>query len=160
MTYRFTTTHLCTFIFTGLLIYFGSLFLFDGLEGFSGNSNPEPRCPNILIQKGAAFYLYNSKLAKVPGVNPVKFSNLEEYTEFLEWQRSQNIRCPVLYVQNTYDAEGHEVFQVRPSVFEPQGGLPQSVMVPPIGPEPRKLLNPQYNNIQFENELIDPTIIA
>ena len=29
-----------------------------------------------------------------------EFNNLEEYTEFLEWQRGAGIRCPVLYVQN------------------------------------------------------------
>jgi hypothetical protein len=84
------------------------------------------RCPNLLIQKGSRFYLYNSKIAKVPGVNPVEFENLEDYTEFLDWQRSQGIRCPVLYLQHTYDAQGNPVYKVRPSVSEPQGGLPPS----------------------------------
>ncbi len=91
-------------------------------EGFIG----QPRCPNILIQKGSRFYLYNSKVAKVPGVNPVEFENLEDYTEFLEWQRSQGIRCPVLYLQETYDAQGNAVFKARPSVSELQGGIPSN----------------------------------
>lgn len=89
-------------------------------EGFVG----QPRCPNMLIQKGARFYLYNSKLANVPGVNPVEFENLEDYTEFLDWQRSQGIRCPVLYLQQTFDAQGNRVFKVRPDVNELQGGTP------------------------------------
>ena len=89
-------------------------------EGFEPNTN----CPNILIQKDAKFYLYNSKLAKVPGVNPVEFDNLEDYTEYLDWQHSQGIRCPVLYLQQTYDAQGNQVYKARPSVSEPQGGLP------------------------------------
>ena len=38
----------------------------------------KPRCPNVLIQKNSKFYLFNSKLAQVPGVNPVVFNNLEE----------------------------------------------------------------------------------
>jgi hypothetical protein len=84
------------------------------------------RCPNLLIQKGSRFYLYNSKIAKVPGVNPVEFENLEDYTEFLDWQRSQGIRCPVLYLQHSYDAQGNPVYKVRPSVSEPQGGLQPS----------------------------------
>ena len=46
-------------------------------EGFS-NQDKKPRCPNLLIQKGAKFYLYNSKLAEVPGVNPIEFDNLED----------------------------------------------------------------------------------
>jgi len=88
------------------------------------NMNGELRCPNLLIQKGSKYYLYNSNIAQVPGVNPIQFNNLEEYNEFLEWQRGAGIRCPVLYVQNTYDAQGNRVYKVRPSVNELQGGLP------------------------------------
>jgi hypothetical protein len=91
-------------------------------EGFTNNQ----RCPDMLIQKGSQFYLYNSKLAQVPGVNPIEFDNLEDYTEFLEWQKSQNIRCPVLYLQESYDAQGTRVYKSRPSVSEPQAGLPPS----------------------------------
>jgi hypothetical protein len=96
-------------------------------EGFTPNEKTGPRCPNLLIQKGSRFYLYNSKLASVPGVNPIEFDNLEDYSEFLDWQRSQNIRCPVLYLQETYDAQGNKVYKTRPSVSEPQSGLPPSI---------------------------------
>lgn len=95
------------------------------IDGFT-NQGKKPRCPNMLIQKGSRFYLYNSKLAQVPGVNPIEFENLEDYTEFLDWQRSQGIRCPVLYLQYTYDAQGNPVYKARPSVSEPQAGLPPS----------------------------------
>lgn len=88
------------------------------------------RCPNVLIQKDSKYYLYNSNLEKVPGVNPIEFSNLEDYVEFLDWQRSSGIRCPVLYLQHTYDAQGNPVYKVRPSVTEPQGGLPPTTPVP------------------------------
>ena len=98
-------------------------------EGYT-NQNAKPRCPNLLIQQDSKFYLYNSKLAKVPGVNPIEFDNLEEYTEFLEWQRSQGIRCPVLYLQSTYDTQGNQVYKARPSVTEPQAGLPPSAEAP------------------------------
>ena len=100
-------------------------------EGLTNNTTAGPRCPNMLIQKGSRFYLYNSKLAQVPGVNPVEFDNLEDYTEFLDWQRSQGIRCPVLYLQHSYDAQGNPVYKVRPSVSEPQGGLPPSTASTP-----------------------------
>ncbi len=95
-------------------------------EGFENKK----RCPDLLIQKGTRFYLYNSKLAQVPGVNPIEFENLEDYTEFLDWQRSQGIRCPVLYLQSTYDAQGNNIYKVRPSVSEPQAGLPPSSAAP------------------------------
>lgn len=101
-------------------------YMLEGLTTING----ELRCPNILIQKGPKFYLYNSNIASVPGVNPIEFNNLEEYTEFLEWQRGAGIRCPVLYVQNTYDIQGERVYKVRPSVTELEGGLPPTTPVP------------------------------
>ena len=131
---------LLTFLF--ILVFLIGLYFYakgtsskysEGLTNrYSDELRVEPRCPNLLIQKGSRFYLYNSKLASVPGVNPIEFNNLEDYTEFLDWQRSQNIRCPVLYLQETYDAQGKRVYKARPSVSEPQAGLPPSIC-PPIG---------------------------
>jgi hypothetical protein len=125
-----------TFIFLLILVFLIGLYFYAkngdiiSNEGFTNNQSSGPRCPNLLIQKGSRFYLYNSKLAQVPGVNPVEFDNLEDYTEFLDWQRSQNIRCPVLYLQETYDAQGNRVYKSRPSVSEPQAGLPPSAAAP------------------------------
>ena len=119
-----------------LVIFLGGLYFYivyydkpKLLEGLTTN-NGELRCPNLLIQKGTKYYLYNSNIAKVPGVNPIEFNNLEEYTEFLEWQRGAGIRCPVLYVQNSYDAQGNRVYKMRPSVTELEGGLPPTTAVP------------------------------
>ena len=97
----------------------------------------ELRCPNMLIQKGSMYYLYNTKIAQVPGVNPITFKTLEDYTEFLEWQRSQGIRCPVLYLQQSYDAQGNRVFKVRPSVSDLYGGLPPVARM--VNPSPSLL---------------------
>ncbi len=119
-----------------LIIFLGGLYFYlkygnnpKMLEGFTSN-NGQLRCPNLLIQKGSKYYLYNSNIAQVPGVNPIEFNDLGEYTEFLEWQRGAGIRCPVLYVQNSYDAQGNRVYKVRPSVTELEGGLPPSTSVP------------------------------
>ena len=119
-----------------ILVFLGGLYFYikfynndKMLEGLT-TINGELRCPNLLIQKGTKYYLYNSNIAQVPGVNPIEFNNLEEYTEFLEWQRGAGIRCPVLYVQNIYDAQGNRVYKVRPSVTELQGGLPPTTPVP------------------------------
>ena len=98
-------------------------------EGFD-NSKYKLRCPNLLIQKDSKFYLHNTKLAEVPGVNPIEFTNLEDYTEFIDWQRSQGIRCPILYLQQTYDAQGKAVYKARPDPLHPQGGLPPSDKMP------------------------------
>lgn len=121
-------------IYLSVLIFFIGLYFYatkcDCKEGLTNNTSGGPRCPNLLIQKGSRFYLYNTKLAEVPGVNPIEFANLEDYTEFLDWQRSQNIRCPVLYLQETYDAQGNRVYKSRPSVSEPQAGIPPSTAAP------------------------------
>ena len=125
---------LLTFLF--IIVFLIGLFFYAKpsnskySEGLTNNTLNAPRCPNLLIQKGSKFYLYNSKIAQIPGVNPVEFNNLEDYTEFLDWQRSQNIRCPVLYLQETYDAQGNRVYKSRPSVSEPQAGLPPSAAAP------------------------------
>ena len=118
-----------------LIIFLGGLYFYirytsnpKMLEGLT-TINGELRCPNLLIQKGSKYYLYNSNIAQVPGVNPIEFNNLEEYTQFLEWQRGAGIRCPVLYVQNSYDAQGERVYKVRPSVTELEGGLPPTTSV-------------------------------
>ena len=96
------------------------------LEGYINPTNKGFKCPDILVQKGKRFFLYNSKLAKVPGVNPIEFQNLEDYTEFIDWQRSQGIRCPVLFLQFSYNAQGDPTYKIRPSPTDLQGGLPSN----------------------------------
>jgi hypothetical protein len=96
------------------------------------NGDCNKRCPDTLIQKGCKYHLFNSKLAPVPGVNPIVFNNLEEYTEFTEWQRGQGIRCPVLYLQETYDTQGNSVYKTRPGVNDLQGGLPPTISNPSV----------------------------
>ena len=104
-------------------MYFCATFTHkEFIETFiSENKNRE--CPDLLIQKGSEIYLYNSKVEYVPGVNPTKFNNLEEYTEYVEWQRSQGLTCPVLFLQHSYDAQNNSKYDLRPSPFNLQGGL-------------------------------------
>ncbi len=118
-----------------IAIFLGGLYFYlvysqnktiEGLTDVSG----ELRCPNLLIQKGTKYYLYNSNIVQVPGVNPIMFNNLEEYNEFLNWQKGAGIRCPVLYVQNSYDAQGNRVYKIRPSVNELEGGLSSALPSP------------------------------
>lgn len=91
------------------------------IEGFGGMA--ARGCPTVLIQKDSKFYLFNTSKPEVPGVNPIVFDNLEDYTEFIAWQRSEGKHCPVLFVQQGYDAQGTQVFQARPDPMDVQGGL-------------------------------------
>ena len=113
-------------------------------EGFK--IEDKPRCPNVLVQKGQQILLYNTKLAKVPGVNPVSFENLEEYVQFIKWQRSQGIICPVLYLQKMYNSQGEPVYHVRPDPLNPSGGSPPMV-------DPSLLAEPETLNSEYS----DPT---
>ena len=107
-----------------------------GCEGFcpgGRQSAPPYRCPNVLIQNGAELELHNTRLAKVPGVNPIHFENLEQYVEFTRWQRSQGIRCPVLFLQHSFDAQGQPVYKARPSPTDLRGGAPDLFPMKPQG---------------------------
>lgn len=97
-----------------------------GIEGFEGSlSGPTGiNCPDLLIKSGNSLLLFNSKMPKEPGVNPLPFFNLDEYINYLEIQKKKGIHCPVLFVQEENNTQGQSVFRVRPDVFNLQGGLP------------------------------------
>ena len=143
-----------------LIIFFLGLYFIsrsDKIEGFDSKNNA--RCPNILMKHDNRYHLYNSKLAKIPGVNPLTFDNLEEYTEFMRWQRSQGIRCPILYLQKSYDAQGESVFRVHKhndgNAGEFQPGLPD-IPITSYFPQPESKLvdanldnNPPFNKNEY-----------
>ena len=112
-------------VIASIIFLLGLYFIFNNptLEGFKEDGGQPYRCPNILIQQGDKFLLYNSNLVEVPGVNPLTFDSLEDYTEFTTWQRSQGIRCPVLFLQVSYDAQGKQVYKARSDPTNLQGGL-------------------------------------
>ena len=133
------------FTLLGLYYYVNSYKYYETME----NAGSNKRCPNMLIEKDGAYYLYNSNLAVVPGVNPIQFKNLEDYSEFIEWQNSQNIHCPVLYLQYSTDTQNNELIQVKPSIFENQGGLP-SIQRDPLTKDSEKYIE--------ENKILDATL--
>ena len=95
-------------------------------EGFS----LEGKCPTILIQKGNELLLFNQNRARIPGVNPIRFNNLDEYVQFIKWQRRLGIRCPVLYFQQTYDAQNNLGWRVLDNPIYPTSGMLTSL--PPL----------------------------
>ena len=131
----------------------------QAVEGYTNSGDKKHyRCPNLLIQNGAELELRNTRLADVPGVNPIKFENLDQYVQFTKWQRSQGIRCPILYLQHAYDAQGRPVYKARPSPTDTMGGAPDLFpRTVPMGQPPvpvSKLLDaarddPPYNKNSF-----------
>ena len=147
---------LFVFIF-GLYYYTNSYKIYENLSNNSNEDEDENetkpsnvRCPNMLIEKDGEIYLLNTKIARVPGVNPIKFDTLEEYAEFVEWQKSQNINCPVLYLQYTTDTQNNDLFQIKPSIFENSGGLSSTKS----NTLPGKLSEDYYE----KNKMLDATL--
>jgi len=110
------------------------------------------RCPNLLVQRGAKLFLENTKIEKVPGVNPIEFNNLEEYKEFINWQHSQGIYCPVLFLQAIEGADGSTKYHNQPSPFEPMPGLNPSEK--DLYPKQPASLNFPYNDTGGEFSLL------
>ena len=102
-------------------LYFYSYHGLICKESFESKSNNQ--CPNILMQKNGKIILKNNKLVEVPGINPIIFNNLEEYTEFVNWQKSQNIDCDVLFLNNEYDIQGKEIYSIRPDPNDTEPGV-------------------------------------
>ena len=156
-----TTTILLTIILflAGLYFYIKHNYIiqessYEGMENNNNNNDLKTNgkgCPDILVQEGSKFYLYNSKVVKVPGVNPVVFNNLEDYVEFIEWQRSQNINCPVLFLQQTLDAQGNSVYKIRPSPTNLQGGLPPNNITVPTNLITNQAINEITNTSNTSN---------
>ncbi len=105
-------------------------------------------CPDMLVQKGVALVLYNTKQPIVDGINPIQFGSLDDYIRYLEVQRKSGIHCPVLYLQQESNAQGQDVYRMRPSPFDLQGGLPASNTVmeqSAVEVSDANRLNPPYN---------------
>ena len=129
----------------------------DDVEGFDGDfatANTD-RCPNILIQHGSEIFLYNSKVEKVPGVNPIRFKSLDDYSEFMDWLQGRGIRCPVLFLQFSYDAQGNAVYKMRPSPTDLQGGLSPNMPYSPAPAALVQMMDASRDNPPFNNQMYD-----
>lgn len=85
------------------------------------------KCPNLLIKKGSEIHLVNTRKALIPGVNPIKFESLEDYAQFVKYQKHLNIHCPVLYYQETYDTQNNKGYRLHNDPFDVDGGLPSHI---------------------------------
>ncbi len=93
------------------------------------------KCPTTLIKDGEYMYLYDPSMAKVPGVNPIRLKSLDEYKEFVEWQRKSQLQCPILHLERVYTADGTAMYEIRQNFLESeecglQPAMVQSVYIP------------------------------
>jgi hypothetical protein len=82
-------------------------------ESFVGDN-----CQTTLIKDGNNILLFDSTKATVPGVNPIKLKNLDQYKEYIRWQRANHIRCPILHLEKVYTTQGSEMYEIRQNFIE------------------------------------------
>lgn len=79
-------------------------------------------CPDLLIGSDNGLLLLNTSEPR-SNTNPIRFQNLDEYIQHVEAQRAKGKNCPILYLQQENNAQGQEVYRMRPSPFSMDGGL-------------------------------------
>jgi hypothetical protein len=131
-------------------LYFCSTYKHSDVKEYFNLMN---QCPNLLIRKGKEIHLVNTRKAEIPGINPIKFNNLEEYAEYVEWQKSVGIKCPVLYFQESYNTQNEKGLRLLNDPINPNNGMTSTP--PPLNDAPEVLLtdsnrdDPPYNQNQY-----------
>ena len=131
---QFTVAIFVTIVFfIGLYVYsskkLDALFSVTSIEGMAIEGLPEnndygANCPDVLVRQGNNILLYNSRIPVVKDMNPIVFSNLDEYIDFTRNERKKGNNCPVLFLQHETDIQGKDVYRIRPNLFDLQPGLP------------------------------------
>ena len=101
-------------------------------------------CPNLLIRSENKLYLHNTNINR-SDTNPIVFENLDNYLEYVRGQRQQNINCPVLFLQEENNAQGENVYRMRPSPTSMDGGS----QIEPIQVVDGSRDHPPFNQNQF-----------
>lgn len=113
-------------------------------------------CPNTMIKDGDKILIYNPKHPKVPGVNPIQLESLEDYEEYIAWQRANKINCPILHLEKVFDTQGKEKYQVRDNFNSDscENGVNHTIPVVKETPNLGKIIDasldsPPYNSNQM-----------
>jgi hypothetical protein len=102
----------------------GSLAAIEGMqeEGAGGlliGVNPE--CPNVIMESGGQIHLYNTRKAKVPGVNPITLSSLTDYPQLMAFLNAKGMNCPALFLRQGRNAMGE--IEMEQLVVSPGGEM-------------------------------------
>lgn len=137
-------------IFIIFMVVYGIYFMTKSRESFIGTD-----CPHTMIKDGDKILLYNPKQPKVPGVNPIQMHSLEDYNQYVQWQRATKINCPILHLEKVFDTQGKEKYKVRDDFCnDNSGGLNHVIPNVRKTPDLEKIIdasleNPPYNSHQF-----------
>ena len=122
----------------------------EGFEDYVHNaeSQPQPReatCPDLLIGTDNGILLLNSNEPRGEN-NPIRFNDLDEYIQHADQLKKNGKNCPILYLQQESNAQGEDVYRIRPSPFSMDGGLPP-VKVKPVAVLDATRDDPSFNHI-------------
>lgn len=96
------------------LLYINQLYLKK--EGFVSSN-----CPKTMIKDGSKILLLDEEKAKIPGVNPIVLNSLDEYIEYMEWLKANNINCPVLHLEKVINTQGTELYEIKKNFVDKTG---------------------------------------
>jgi len=111
------------------------------------------QCPTTLIKDGNDFLLYNPDYAGVPGVNPMKMGSLEDYKEYVEWQRANKLDCPILHLEKVFDTQGAPMYEIRPDFDKSLniGGMNHNLPIIQTSPNLQRMLDNSLDNSPFNS---------
>lgn len=129
----------------------------EGFENFVYNTGTqqsiehphhrEASCPDLLIGTDHGILLLNSNEPRGPN-NPIRFNHLDEYIQYAEQLKKEGKNCPILYLQQESNAQGEDVYRMRPSPFSMDGGLPP-IQVKPVAVLDATRDNPNFNQNMY-----------
>ena len=91
-------------------------------------TKPDENCPDYLIKYGTKLLLYNSKQTQDASKNPIEFTSLDDYTNYLEEQKKNGKGdCPVLFLQEETSTQGLDVLRLRPGPNNLMPGLATTI---------------------------------
>jgi hypothetical protein len=114
---------------------------FTELSDESSLSSSSHLCPDLLVKRGNTLVLHNTRSGVV--APPLEFSSIDAYIKHTEEQRTRGATCPVLFLQEETNAQGEDVFRIRPTLDSTQNGLSTNAIVPGI------VLANKYSNDTF-----------
>ena len=141
------------YLFIIFMFIFGIYFMYTNPK----ESFVSGQCPTTIIKDGQRILLYNPEMDHVPGVNPIELKSLNEYKEYIEWQRASKIKCPILHLEKVFDSQGAPMYEIRPSFMTELnvGGINHNLPKMEITPNINKvmdsaLLDAPFNCNQYE----------
>ena len=76
-------------------------------------------CPNVIMEVNGKIHLYNTRKAKVPGINPIQLDSLTSYPELMSYLNAKGMSCPALFLRQSRGATGE--LEMQQLVLDPQG---------------------------------------